>query len=133
MKLDVSELENVSAWLYDAISEKDNKKIFEAVEKLKTFINQCTGDNRRFVLWDTIHQTQDKSDLQIRFQTKNNNYAILTFEINASKYDVYSIVANVQVDNDEFDGDIGKLYQDINSYFSLASIIATTLLLIESV
>ena len=133
MKLDVSELENVSAWLYDAISEKDNKKIFEAVEKLKTFVDQCTGDNRRFVFWDIIHQTQDKSDLQIRFQTKKNNYAVLLFEINASSYDVYSIVASVKVDNDEFDGDIGKLYQDINSYFSLASIITTTLLLVESV
>lgn len=120
MKLDVSELENVSAWLYDAISEKDNKKIFEAVEKLKTFVDQCIGDNRRFVFWDIIHQTQDKSDLQIRFQTKKNNYAVLLFEINASRYDVYSIVASVKVDNDEFDGDIGKLYQDINSYFSLA-------------
>ena len=133
MKLDVSELENVSAWLYDAISEKDNKKIFEAVEKLKTFVDQCTGDNRRFVFWDIIHQTQDKSDLQIRFQTKKNNYAVLLFEINSSSYDVYSIVASVKVDNDEFDGDIGKLYQDINSYFSLASIITTTLLLVESV
>lgn len=133
MKLDVSELENVSAWLYDAISEKDNKKIFEAVEKLKTFVDQCAGDNRRFVFWDIIHQTQDKSDLQIRFQTKNNNYAVLLFEINASSYDVYSIVASVKVDNDEFDGDIGKLYQDINSYFSLASIITITLLLVESV
>ena len=133
MKLDVSELENVSAWLYDAISEKDNKKIFEAVEKLKTFVDQCTGDNRQFVFWDIIHRTQDKSDLQIRFQTKKNNYAVLLFEINVSSYDVYSIAASVKVDNDEFDGDIGKLYQDINSYFSLASIITTTLLLVESV
>lgn len=133
MKIDVSELENVSAWMYDAIITKDSKKIFEAVEKLKTFVDKCTGDNRRFILWDLIHQTQDKSDLQIRFQTKNNNYAILTFKINASKYDVYNIISNVKVDNDEFDGDIGKLYQDINSYFSLASIITTTLLLVESV
>lgn len=133
MKIDVSELENVSAWLYDAIITKDNKKIFEAIEKLKIFVDQCTGDNRRFILWDLINQTQDKSDLQIRFQTKNNNYTILTFEINASKYDVYSIIASVKVDNNEFDSDIGKLYQDINSYFSLASMITTNLLLVESV